>query len=98
MRRYALPAYWKPRLIALGPVAALSGMVLLAGAGVATADTNTGTEKSTMLCNVVLLSPGADVGGCRNVQVTGQDMVKNGTANTSVVDYAKAETVAGLLP
>ncbi|WP_033328647.1 hypothetical protein [Streptomyces yerevanensis] len=102
MERSSMPAILKRRQTRLGPAAAvaaaLTGTVIMATAGVASADTNTGTEKSTMLCNVVLLSPGADVGGCSNVQITGQDMVKNGTANTAVVDYAKVESVAGLLP
>ncbi|GGZ42640.1 hypothetical protein [Streptomyces poonensis] len=102
MRRYNLPAHWKRHLVPLGPAtaltAALTGTALMAGAGMAAADTNTGTQKTTMLCNMVLLSPGAHVGGCRNAQVTGQDMVKHGTANTALVDYAKAETAAGLLP
>ncbi|GGM23394.1 hypothetical protein GCM10010129_79740 [Streptomyces fumigatiscleroticus] len=102
MRRYHLPARWKHRLAPLGPAAALTaaltGAVLAGGAGVAAAGTNTGTQRSTMLCNVVLLSPGADVDGCRNVQVTGQEMTKKGTANTAPIDYAKTETTAGLLP
>ncbi|WP_028815355.1 hypothetical protein [Streptomyces flavidovirens] len=78
--------------------AALTGTAFAAGVGTAVADTNTGTQKSTMLCNVVLLSPGADVDGCTNVQVSGQEMTKNGTANTALVDYAKVETVTSLLP
>ncbi|GHE69342.1 hypothetical protein GCM10018785_42360 [Streptomyces longispororuber] len=102
MRRYNPPARCKRRLAPLGPAAALTaavtGTVLMAGAGAAVADTNTGTQRSTMLCNVVLLSPGADLDGCSNLQVTGQNMTKKGTANTALVDYAKAETVAGLLP
>ncbi|WP_030573488.1 hypothetical protein [Streptomyces aureocirculatus] len=88
----------KPLGLATGLAAVLSGAALVAGAGTAAADTNTSTEKSTMLCNVVLFSPGANVGGCSNVQISGQDMVKNGTSNTSLVDYAKVETVTSLLP
>ncbi|CAL9304068.1 hypothetical protein [Streptomyces sp. SudanB182_2057] len=88
----------RPLALAATATIGLTGAVFAAGAGAAVADTNTATEKSTMLCNVVLLSPGADVGGCSNVQVTGQDMVKNGTANTTLIDYAKVETVTSLLP
>ncbi|MGW0316059.1 hypothetical protein [Streptomyces flavidovirens] len=98
MRRCSMPALFHRGLTRLGPAAALTGLAIAAGAPVASADTNTSTEKSTMLCNVVLLSPGADVGGCSNVQVAGQEMAKEHTANTSLVDYAKAETVLGLLP
>ncbi|GHE43928.1 hypothetical protein GCM10018785_11880 [Streptomyces longispororuber] len=102
MGRYIMPVRTeharRPAGLTAALTAALTGAALMAGSGVAAADTNTATEKSTMLCNVVLLSPGADVGDCSNVQVTGQNMVKNGTVNTALVDYAKVETVTGLLP
>ncbi|MEU2562301.1 hypothetical protein ABZ626_23635 [Streptomyces longispororuber] len=58
------------RLVRLGALAALSTGAALAVAPQAVADTNTGTAKSTMLCNIVLFSPGADVDGCSNVQAT----------------------------
>ncbi|MFF9896831.1 hypothetical protein [Streptomyces longispororuber] len=86
------------RLVRLGALAALTAGTALAAAPHAVADTNTATEKSTMLCNVVLLSPGADLDGCSNVQVNGQSMAKKGTVNHALVDYAKAETVTALLP
>ncbi|GGZ29467.1 hypothetical protein [Streptomyces poonensis] len=102
MRRYIPPTRRKRRLTPLGPATALAvvltGTVLLTGSGVAAADTNTGSQKSTMLCNVVLLSPGAGVGGCRNVQITSQNMTKRGTANTAVIDYANVKSATGLLP
>ncbi|MFF9901541.1 hypothetical protein [Streptomyces longispororuber] len=86
------------RLARLGALAALSTGAALAAAPQAMADTNTGTAKSTMLCNVVLLSPGADLDDCSNVQVNGQNMAKKNTLNHALVDYAKAETVTALLP
>ncbi|MFF9899217.1 hypothetical protein [Streptomyces longispororuber] len=86
------------RLVRLGALAALTAGASLAAAPQAAADTNTATAKSTMLCNIVLLSPGADVDGCSNVQVNGQNMAKKGTLNHALVDYAKVETVTALLP
>ncbi|WP_190136866.1 hypothetical protein [Streptomyces longispororuber] len=89
------------RLSRLGPLAALTGMsglAALAGAPAASADTNTSTEKSTMLCNIVLLSPGADMDGCSHIQVSGQNMTKQNTPNSALVDYAKVESLTSLLP
>jgi L-asparaginase/Glu-tRNA(Gln) amidotransferase subunit D len=85
-------------LAAFGAAAALTTVLAGLGVGPASADTNTSTQKSTqLLCNVVLFSPGAAPGGCDNVQISNQDMVKNGTANTALVDYAKVE-LSPLLP
>jgi energy-converting hydrogenase Eha subunit H len=81
---------------AVVPVGAAVALAV-AGAGTASADTNSNTQKSTqLLCNVVLLSPGAQVGeGCSSVQVSNQEMVKHKTSNASVVDYA---AVKALIP
>ncbi|MFF9900470.1 MULTISPECIES: hypothetical protein [Streptomyces] len=96
--RPRMPSFSSRRLAGLGTLTVLASGAALAAAPCATADTNTATEKSTMLCNVVLLSPGTDVDGCSNVQVNGQNMAKKGTLNHALVDYAKVETVAALLP
>ncbi|MEU2562310.1 hypothetical protein ABZ626_23680 [Streptomyces longispororuber] len=93
-----MPASRPRRLARLGALAALSTGVALAAAPQAAADTNTATTKSTMLCNVVLLSPGSTSDGCSNVQVNGQNMAKKNTVNHALVDYAKVETVTALLP
>ncbi|MEU2558153.1 hypothetical protein ABZ626_02220 [Streptomyces longispororuber] len=93
-----MPASRPRRLVRLGALAALSTGAALAAAPQAAADTNTGTAKSTTLCNVVLLSPGADADGCSNVQVNGQNMAKKNTLNHALIDYAKVETVTALLP
>ncbi|WP_282795021.1 hypothetical protein [Streptomyces sp. CC224B] len=85
------------RLTRLGALAVLTTGTALAAAPGAAADTNTGTAKSTMLCNIVLLSPGSTSDGCSNAQVHDQNMAKN-TLNHALVDYAKAETVTALLP
>ncbi|WP_282793223.1 hypothetical protein [Streptomyces sp. CC224B] len=86
------------RLAQFGALAALTAGTALAVAPQAAADTNTGTAKSTMLCNIVLLSLGSTSDGCSNVQVNGQNVAKKNTLNHALVDYTKAETVTALLP
>ncbi|MFC5829592.1 hypothetical protein [Nonomuraea insulae] len=73
---------------ALAAGAATLAVITAGGATTAHADTNSSSQKSTqVLCNVVLLSPGANVGDCHNVQISNQNMVKTGTSNVSLVDY-----------
>jgi uncharacterized membrane protein YidH (DUF202 family) len=88
----------KRALAALGAAAVMTA-VAVGGAAAVRADTNSSNQKSTqLLCNVVLLSPNANVGGCSNVQVNNQNMVKTDTRNSSVIDYAGVDAVTGLLP
>lgn len=88
----------KRALAALGAAAVMTA-VAVGGAVAVHADTNSSTQKSTqLLCNVVLLSPNANVGGCSNVQVSNQNMVKTATSNNSLIDYARVDALTGLLP
>ncbi|WP_165302146.1 hypothetical protein [Streptomyces boncukensis] len=61
---------------------------VLASAGTAAADSNQAEQRPVMLCNIVLLSPGARVGdGCRALQVSGQGIVKQGSVSSELIDY-----------
>ncbi|MFJ7242906.1 hypothetical protein ACIQWB_38140 [Streptomyces olivaceus] len=60
----------------------------LAGGAVASADSNQTEQRPVMLCNIVLLSPGAQVGdGCRAVQVSGQSILKEDGVSHTLVDF-----------
>ncbi|RKN08342.1 hypothetical protein [Streptomyces radicis] len=72
----------------LGAAAALSAAAaLLALATPAAADTNQTTQDPIMLCNVVLLSPGARVdGACEAVQIADQRIVQRDSLTYDVID------------
>ncbi|MEE1926800.1 hypothetical protein V1J52_01150 [Streptomyces sp. TRM 70351] len=75
------------RLLRAVSLPALAAAVLLTGAGTAAADSNRTTQKPVMLCNLVLLSPGAQVdGSCRAVQLGDQRIVKQDSLSHGLVD------------
>ncbi|MBT2413417.1 hypothetical protein J7I94_23100 [Streptomyces sp. ISL-12] len=61
---------------------------VLANGTEAAADSNQTEQKPVMLCNIVLLSPGAQVGdGCRALQASGQSIVKEDSVSHTLVDF-----------
>ncbi|SFC93221.1 hypothetical protein [Streptomyces aidingensis] len=75
-----------------GSRAALLSLTVLAvhllGAGQAVADSNQTEQRPVMLCNIVVLSPGAQTGdGCTAVQVSGQSIVKEDSVTSALIDF-----------
>ncbi|WP_267242589.1 hypothetical protein [Streptomyces sp. PR69] len=65
-----------------------AAVAALAGAVPAAADTNQVEQRPLMLCNIVLLSPGAQVGdGCQALQLSEQGIVKQGSVSSGLIDY-----------
>ncbi|MGC9497298.1 hypothetical protein [Streptomyces sp. WG7] len=61
---------------------------VLANGTEAAADSNQTEQKPVMLCNIVLLSPGAQVGdGCQALQASGQSIVKEDSVSHTLVDF-----------
>ncbi|MGK5629497.1 hypothetical protein [Streptomyces sp. URMC 123] len=69
-------------------LASLTGALGLVTTGAAVADSNHAQQKPVMLCNIVLLSPGAQVdGGCEAVQISNQHIVKQHSVSQELIDY-----------
>ncbi|MQS04486.1 hypothetical protein [Streptomyces alkaliterrae] len=67
-------------------LAALAAVV--ASGAQAAADSNQTEQKPLMVCNIVLFSPGAQVGdGCQAVQVSGQSILKEDSVSHTLVDF-----------
>lgn len=61
---------------------------VLANGGEAAADSNQTEQKPVMLCNIVLFSPGAQVGdGCQALQASGQSILKEDSVSHTLVDF-----------
>ncbi|MGD9485865.1 hypothetical protein WDH52_21865 [Streptomyces sp. TRM70308] len=61
---------------------------VLANGAEAAADSNQTEQKPVMLCNIVLFSPGAQVGdGCQALQVSGQSILKENSVSRTLVDF-----------
>ncbi|QEU83571.1 hypothetical protein CP969_01555 [Streptomyces viridosporus T7A] len=61
---------------------------VLANGGEAAADSNQTEQKPVMLCNIVLFSPGAQVGdGCQALQTSGQSILKEDSVSHTLVDF-----------
>ncbi|KPI13168.1 hypothetical protein OV450_8351 [Actinobacteria bacterium OV450] len=70
-------------------VLALSGLAAaMACSAPAVADSNQTEQRPFMLCNIVLLSPGARVGnGCQALQISKQNLIKQNSVSSELIDY-----------
>ncbi len=60
----------------------------LSSAAPAMADSNHSVQRPVMLCNIVLFSPGAQVGdGCSAVQLSEQGIIKQESVSSELIDY-----------
>lgn len=61
----------------------------------AAADSNRTEQRPVMLCNIVLLSPGAQVGdGCQAIQLSEQGIVKQDSVSSELIDYVGVRPAA----
>lgn len=83
------------RLTSAALLATASCLASLGTAGTAVADSNQNEQKPVMLCNIVLASPGAQVGnGCQALQVSNQSLVKQGSISHELIDYVGVRPTA----